>query len=205
VFDHEAQDGVGGFLSIAGGKLASYRLMSEEAVDLVCQKLGKMVPCRTHIVPLPGGERVLEPELVAQAYQVPLLAAERLIFRHGSRAEKVLELTKEHSVFRNMICQCEPTLEAELRFAVRNEWAKTLADLRRRTRFSTGPCQATRCLTMTAQILGEELGLSPREILHQMKEFNEKSYEKRIPVLNGTALQQEELLAHSFSNVGNLF
>jgi hypothetical protein len=58
---------------------------------------------------------------------------------------------------------------------------------------------------MTAQILGEELGLSPREILHQMKEFNEKSYEKRIPVLNGTALQQEELLAHSFSNVGNLF
>src|SRR5207249_1688150 len=33
--DHE-QDGASGFFSIVGGKLASFRIMSEEAVDLVC-------------------------------------------------------------------------------------------------------------------------------------------------------------------------
>ncbi len=204
VFDHEAQDGVGGFLSIAGGKLASYRLMSEEAVDVVCQKLGKMSPCRTHLVPFPGGERVIQPEELAQSYQIPLLAAQRLVYRHGTHAEKVLELTREHPFFRNIICQCEPTLEAELRYAVRYEWAKTLADLRRRTRFAAGPCQGMRCLMTTAQILGEELNLSPREVLSQLKEFQEKSWEKRIPVLDGTSLQQEELLAYSLYNVGNL-
>src|SRR5207302_1192449 len=54
--DHE-QDGAPGFFSIVGGKLASFRIMSEEAVDLVCKKIGKGTACTTHREPLPGGER----------------------------------------------------------------------------------------------------------------------------------------------------
>ena len=56
VLDHEVLDGVGGFISIVGGKLTTYRLMAEKTVDLVCAKLGVDEPCRTHLEPLPTAE-----------------------------------------------------------------------------------------------------------------------------------------------------
>src|SRR5438477_214261 len=55
IYDHE-EDGAPGFYSIVGGKLASFRAMAQEAVDLIAHKAGNSQPCRTHEVPLPGGE-----------------------------------------------------------------------------------------------------------------------------------------------------
>jgi len=52
--DHEVLDGVGGFITITGGKLTTSRLMAEKTVDLVCAKMGIDVPCRTHLEPLPS-------------------------------------------------------------------------------------------------------------------------------------------------------
>jgi len=204
VFDHELRDRLPGFLSIAGGKLASYRLMAEEAVNLVCLKLGRVSPCRTHQVPLPGGERGVDAEGLAREYGVPLFAANRLVYRHGARAIRILEMVKERATLGNILCQCEPVLECELRHAVRHEWARTLGDLRRRTRYTIGPCEGTRCFMMGAQILGEELNLSPSEVFAQLKAFMEKSWRGRAPILDGVSLQQEELCAATYFNVGNL-
>jgi glycerol-3-phosphate dehydrogenase len=53
VLDHEALDGVGGFITITGGKLTTSRMMAEKTVDLLCAKMGVDVPCRTHLEPLP--------------------------------------------------------------------------------------------------------------------------------------------------------
>ncbi len=53
VLDHEQLDGVGGFITITGGKLTTCRLMAEKTVDLVCAKMGITAPCRTHLEPLP--------------------------------------------------------------------------------------------------------------------------------------------------------
>ncbi len=92
-------------------------------------------------------------------------------------------------------------LECELRYAVRHEWARTLGDLRRRTRYSIGPCEGTRCFMMGAQILAEELGLSPEETFAQLGRFMEKSWKGRAPVLDGTGLQQEELCSSVYFNV----
>ena len=36
--DHAKRDGVEGFITLTGGKLMTYRLMAEEATDMVCQK-----------------------------------------------------------------------------------------------------------------------------------------------------------------------
>ncbi len=46
-YDHRAEDGVDGFVSVAGGKATTLRAMAEKAVDLVCAKLGLDLPCRT--------------------------------------------------------------------------------------------------------------------------------------------------------------
>ncbi len=53
VLDHEPLNGLGGFITITGGKLTTCRLMAEKTVDLVCAKMGISVPCRTHMEPLP--------------------------------------------------------------------------------------------------------------------------------------------------------
>ena len=35
-------------MTIAGGKLSSYRKMAEDLTDLLCRKLGKSAVCTTH-------------------------------------------------------------------------------------------------------------------------------------------------------------
>jgi glycerol-3-phosphate dehydrogenase len=198
VFDHELSEATAGFLSIAGGKLASYRMMSEELVDLVVKKLRKGGECRTHLVPLPGAERKVAAQDLAKQFDVPLMAAHRLVYRYGGRAYEVLELTREKSSFRNMICSCDPVTEAELRFAVRFEGARTLEDLKRRTRATLGPCQGMRCFLGAAQVLGEELGLKPKQIWEQVRLSQEKRWKEKVPVLRGIGVQQEELMAQLY-------
>ncbi|MGB9777049.1 MAG: FAD-dependent oxidoreductase [Anaerolineae bacterium] len=53
VLDHEELDGLGGLITITGGKVTTCRLMAEKTVDLVCAKMGIQAPCRTHLEPLP--------------------------------------------------------------------------------------------------------------------------------------------------------
>jgi glycerol-3-phosphate dehydrogenase len=45
--DHEAEDGVTGFVTIAGGKATTLRAMAEATGDVVARKLGVDRPCRT--------------------------------------------------------------------------------------------------------------------------------------------------------------
>src|SRR4029450_10659666 len=54
--DEIAADDDTGLISIAGGKLTTYRRMAERVVDLVLERLGRSGrPCETDTVPLPGG------------------------------------------------------------------------------------------------------------------------------------------------------
>ncbi|MBI2070175.1 MAG: FAD-dependent oxidoreductase [Elusimicrobia bacterium] len=48
IFDHETLDHLGGLITVTGGKLTVYRLMAEDAVDLVEEKLGARKPCRSY-------------------------------------------------------------------------------------------------------------------------------------------------------------
>jgi glycerol-3-phosphate dehydrogenase len=50
-FDHR-DDGVEGFVTIAGGKMTTARGMAERVSDMVCNKLGIPAVCRTRDVPL---------------------------------------------------------------------------------------------------------------------------------------------------------
>lgn len=50
-FDHQ-YDGVGGFVTISGGKTTTARGMAEKVSDLVCRKLGVAAECRTKATPL---------------------------------------------------------------------------------------------------------------------------------------------------------
>src|SRR5262249_9579020 len=59
---HRLEETADGLLSIAGGKLTTYRLMAKETVDLIAAKLRKqnrarqIGPCKTERLPLGGFE-----------------------------------------------------------------------------------------------------------------------------------------------------
>lgn len=193
IYDHEELDGVPGIVSIAGGKLASYRLMSEEAADLIAGKLGIETPCTTHLAPLPGGDETPDPAKLAEDYKVARYAAARLVYRHGSRAREILELTRERPELKLTVCQCEPVLACELVYCIRKEWAVSLTDLRNRTRLGAGPCQGARCAARAMAVLARELDLSGREIQEQLLSFLERRWRGKRSILSGSMIAQEEL------------
>ena len=203
IYDHKERDNVDGLVSVAGGKLAMFRLMSEHTTDAVCRKLGTDAACHTHEKPLPGGEAEVDEDAVAAEYNVPLYVVRRLAFRHGARCTHVLDMIRENPEQGAMVCRCEPVTEAEIRYAIRNEWARTLDDLRRRTRLGTGPCQGARCNHGAAAILADELGLAPAAALRESAAFLQRRWKGKHPVLRGDHIAQEELNQAIYYTVGN--
>jgi glycerol-3-phosphate dehydrogenase len=49
LLDHQARDGVSGFLTITGGKWTTFRLMAEKTVDMACAAAGRQPPCPPQI------------------------------------------------------------------------------------------------------------------------------------------------------------
>ena len=84
--DHETRDGIKGFVSITGGKLMTYRLMAEQASDLVCRKLGINVSCITAKTPLPGSERGGLEKVAKKIWDVPTIAQKASVGRYGTAA-----------------------------------------------------------------------------------------------------------------------
>lgn len=192
IFDHE-KEGVSGFLTMAGGKLASYRLMSEELTNLVCKKLKIKRKCKTHLEPLPGGEDLIAPEELrdmALRAHIPAYALSRLYDRHGGGIRDILFLIEEHPEWKRVICASEPVLEAEVRYCIDQEWAESLDDLGRRTRLGWGGCQGTECVWPAAQILKEKKGKDPKQ---EVQTFLQKRWKSLMPYLQGESLAQEEL------------
>jgi len=199
VWDHEERDGLAGFITIAGGKMTIARIMAEKTSDAVVARLGlsgERVRCRTAELGLPGGDRLLsrtEIEDLAKRFKVPAAAVARLAHRHGTRAEAVLEEGCRRPGGRNVICTCEPVLAAEILYAVRHEWARTLGDLRRRVRLGTGPCQGFGCSEAAAALLGLELGLDPGEVAADLAAFRQERWKGQRVALDGDQLRQQEI------------
>jgi glycerol-3-phosphate dehydrogenase len=202
VIDHESRDGVANLISVVGGKLTTYRRMAEEAVDLICQKAGLVCSCRTAEVPLPGSEGWADARKVAEEYGLPVYTAQRLVQRHGPNVHSVLAEVKATPQYKSHICICEPVIEAEIRYCVRQQWVRTLNDLRKRTRLGTGPCQGTGCTLKAAVILADALGQDLNYARRQVDEFLQERWMGRRPVLGGVQLAQEELLRAYYQCLG---
>jgi len=198
VYDHEELDGVKGFITIAGGKMVIFRQMAEDVTDLVCDKLGQPIPCETAHTPLYGGDLSSSLEELAlglcERYGLPLHTTMRLASRHGSKSPAVLEMLRDRPAYASRICECEPVTEAEIRYSIHNEWAKTLDDLRRRTRLGTGPCQACHCTAAAAQVLSEERNLTLERTFQEMDQFLQERWKGRYPVLTGVQVRQEQVI-----------
>ncbi len=203
IVDHEA-DGAPGIYSMVGGKLASYRIFAQELSDLIAPlDFDVHVPCSTHTRPLPGGERVPEALGLAETYGVTPVSSRRLVYRHGARALRVFERVERCPAERDVLCPCEPVLEAEVRHVVREEMARTVDDVARRTRLGLGACGGMRCAARCGQILAQELDLAPAEGLRMAAEFLVRQARSRVVALTpGQARQEALALAHMRASLG---
>jgi len=193
VFDH-AGEGAPGLLSMGGGKLAAYRVMSEHATDEICRRLGVSKASRTHIAKLPGGESTPEAAVVAEAADIDPYAAARLVHRQGARAHEVVERIRRNPRERRLLCPCEPVTEAEARYAIENEWVHTLEDLRRRTNCGGGPCQGTRCARQAAWLLAGYQGGGAELAETHLARFVTARWREQSPVIDHGSLPQLELV-----------
>jgi glycerol-3-phosphate dehydrogenase len=203
IVDHAAH-GAPGLYSMIGGKLASYRLFSEEMSDVVAARLGVAARSRTHVLPLPGGEELVDPLALAEDAGIEPIAGARLEYRHGARALRIVERLGRDPREAAVLCPCEPVLEAEVRYVVAHEWAHTVDDVSRRTRLGLGSCGGMRCAARCGAIVAEMTGRSPLDGQRMALDFLESAARRRLSVIGTVQARQEALsLATIRSQLGS--
>lgn len=205
IFDH-ARDGAPGLLSLAGGKLASYRVMCEETVDAVVRQLGGQhySDCTSGQVLLPGAGDLEDPAELAREFAVSELAVRRLQRRHGSSTRQVLTPCLSSPELAMVVCRGEPVLAAEIVWAVNHEMAHDLGDVSRRTRLGLGACGGVDCVLTAARITGELMGWDSGQRREEARRFLRQRRRERTPVLGGVDMAAEELRRAALERLAGL-
>lgn len=184
--DHGEHDNLPGLITIAGGKLMTYRLMAQMATDAVAKNLGNSKACETHIKPLPGAT---SNDVYAPQVSIPVSGS--ATYRHGERAAKFLVDNKKQNA---VVCECEMVTRGEIEYAVNNLNARDLVDLRRRTRVGMGPCQGRMCACRAAGIVSEITPSKNREhTLNSVGDFLQERWKGVRPILWGDAMREADL------------
>lgn len=188
--DHARRDGIEGLVSITGGKLMTYRLMAEQASDMVCGKLGIRAKCRTAQIPLPGSGSFSIRKAGDSRWSHPNMGQKAAIGRQGLKALDISFSGKDDST---LVCECEHVTLGELRYAVSNLGVTNLSDLRRRTRIGMGTCQGTYCIYKAAAALAEVLGV-PEKAEEFAREYLNERWKGMCPVAWGDTLREMEFM-----------
>ncbi len=181
--EHEILMGEDGLITIAGGKLTTYRKMAAEVVDHAVQYLRlrgerrRYKHAETEFDPLPGAVGWPEDDdhdavanLVFDAGKgaVDGEVARHLADRYGMRAIEVAELCRDRRELAARIVKGRPAVHAEIVWGATRELATSVSDImiRRTQLFYRARDQGAAVTDAVAQRLGETLGWTDT----QMKE-----------------------------------
>lgn len=134
ILDHEDQ-GVANFVSIVGGKLTTHRLMAEQTVDHVAEKMGVTTPCTTADEALPG-------QVEGHTYWL---------------GHRLADHEEEGGGDASLLCECELVTRRMADAYIDSHWPCTIDDVRRGTRVGMGPCQGAFCTFRIAGLIAERL------------------------------------------------
>lgn len=195
--DHAKRDGLEGFITITGGKLMTYRLMAQDATDMVCEKLGIDRPCRTAEVPLPGSEETA-PDKERRQHIIELSTEQKAAEgRHGSWTGKIATDTYADSA---LVCECEQVSVAEVNYAIEQLDVHNLINLRRRTRLGMGTCQGELCACRGAGLLERHDRCTQRS-LDDMAAFMNERWHGMFPVCWGESLVESQFTSWLYQGV----
>ena len=178
--EHTVDHPLKGFVSIAGGKYTTYRVMAADAVDAAVKDLDQAVPkSSTKSIPIIGavGYKMLIKQIatLAQSYSVSTACVERMLNRYGSLVSDIFQVIAKDS---SLAAEVEPGsgyIKAEVLYAVTHEGARTLVDvLARRLRLVME--HADHGLSVArelAELIAPTLGWSASDINREVQAFEE--------------------------------
>ncbi|WP_342348059.1 glycerol-3-phosphate dehydrogenase/oxidase [uncultured Nitrospira sp.] len=163
-------------ISLLGVKFTTARRVAEHVVDRVFRVLGRTPsPSQTALAPLYGGNIGRFQEFLSQEMKCPpgrlsQKAVHRLIHNYGSSYRAVLRYLPDSSERNNPDgSESMEILQAEVRYALREEMAQRLSDVVfRRTELGTAGYPGDKPLNLCADILSQELGWSERRTLQEL-------------------------------------
>ncbi len=164
---HKVSKSQSGVITIAGGKLTTYRKMAQDTVDQVLKILGTSARCKTKNL-----------KLIGAANSAPKLKNEITMHLHdrfGLEAKILTDLIDQDSSLGEPLIAGLPYLRAEAVFAVQHEMARTLDDiLSRRTRARIINRRASVASARNvAELLAPYLGWSEQEINNQVLSYSD--------------------------------
>lgn len=170
LLDHTPRDGIDNIVTITGGKWMTYRLMAENTIDLVCQKLGTKRACQT-------------------ATTVLKTHGESTYYNLGQRLDKV----EKGELDGQIICECELVTRSQIEANLTGNDRNIISDLRRALRVGMGPCQGGFCTYRTAGIMHQNRQLSAQQTNKALVDFLQERWKGMTPVLWGQHLRQMQL------------
>ena len=163
-----------GFITIAGGKLTTYRLMAEKALDTVCEILGEERPCRT----------ASEPVATCATHTI----TDRL-----SRVEQEKKADAGKPANDPVICECELVTRSMIEDVLDAYPKASFDDIRRQTRIGMGPCQGTFCASRLAGIACEKGVWNAEESTELLRLFLKNRWGGLHPILYGANAREAAL------------
>ena len=157
-----------GFVSVAGGKYTTYRVMAEDAVDHAAPDLRKIVKeSGTKELPILGAEGysalVNNAEYLAEDMGISKDQVIRLLDRYGSEIFTLVDLISEEPNLASLLSSELPYLKVEISYAASHEGAMSVEDvIMRRTRIAIETVDHGLSVAAdVAKIIGPILGWSP--------------------------------------------
>ena len=179
--EHVVRRSAPGFVSIAGGKYTTYRIMARDAVDVAARELPFAVPpSHTEDVPLLGAvgssEAGHRARLHPGAAGLSPAQLDHLARRYGTLALRVLDLVVEDPSLGAPLDGADTYLAAEVRFAVLNEAALHVDDvLTRRTHiaFETQD-RGRRAVDDVARLMAPVLEWDEATVSHEVEHYRSR-------------------------------
>ncbi len=168
--EHTTDRSAPGFVSIAGGKYTTYRVMGKDAIDLAITDIRRVVAksC-TEKLPLVGADGyfalVQQRAQIATEYGLSEKSIEHLLNRYGSMISEVLDLIASDKKLSKPLSPDLDYLKAEIVYAVTHEGAMTVDDvISRRTRLAfEAPHAGINLVEEIATLIAPYLGWSAKD------------------------------------------
>jgi glycerol-3-phosphate dehydrogenase len=168
--EHTVDRSAPGFVSIAGGKYTTYRVMGKDVIDLAGIELRRIIPeSVTEKLPIVGADGyfalVQQAERIAEESGLSADSVIHLLNRYGSLISEVLEVIKEDPKLAKPLTKDLPYLKAEIYYAASHEGARSVDDvISRRTRLAfEAPNSAVDLANEVATIIAPVLGWTPKQ------------------------------------------
>ncbi len=181
--EHIIVQGPGGMITVAGGKLTTYRSMARETVDRAVRELRfrdgrpRKAEARTEEEPLPGGEAADLATFRERGLEIGMSpdTVEHLLRHYGTESAGICNLGARDRNLLRRLAPPHPAIEAEVIHAVRRELAQRVEDVlvRRIHLYYEQAGHGVEAATRVAQLMGAECGWDEERIRSEAARYVE--------------------------------